>query len=154
MKLLNEFKEFAIKGNAVDMGIGIVIGAAFTTIVKSLVSDIITPLLSVFTSGVDFANWFLILKSGKTGGPYSTLQDAQVDSAITMNFGLFLNAAISFLIVALVLFFVVRSMNRLKRPQKVTVDPVKTKECGFCKSIIALEAIRCPQCTSNLEETG
>lgn len=152
MKIINEFKEFAVKGNAVDMGVGIVIGAAFTSIVKSLVSDIITPILGVFTSGVDFTNWFVTLKHGKTEGAYTTLAEARADSALTLNFGLFLDASISFLIVAMVLFFIIRSMNILKRPETVTVDPVKTKECPYCFSNITYEAIRCPLCTSHLEE--
>jgi len=150
MKILNEFKEFAVKGNAVDMGVGIVIGAAFTTIVKSLVSDILTPILSLFTSGVDFGNWFVTMKAGATGGPYQTLAEAKADSAITLNFGLFIDASLSFLIVALVLFFIIRSMNILKRPEKVTADPVKTKECPYCFSNITFEATRCPLCTSHI----
>ncbi len=152
MKIINEFKEFAVKGNAVDMGVGIVIGAAFTSIVTSLVKDIITPLLGLFTRGVDFSNRFLTLKHGATGGPYSTLDAAKADGALTLNFGLFLNSAISFLIVAWVLFFIIRTVNILKRPQVVTADPVKTKECPYCLSNIALEASRCPLCTSHLEK--
>lgn len=156
MKILNEFKEFAVRGNAVDMGVGIVIGAAFTAIVNSLVKDVMTPLLGVFTSGVDFANWFFTLKAGKTGGPYATLAEAQADNALTLNFGLFLNAAITFLIVAWVLFFIIRTINSLKRPEQVTADPVKTKECPYCFSNIAFEATRCPLCTSHIaaEDSG
>ena len=150
MKIINEFKEFAVKGNAVDMGVGIVIGAAFTSIVNSLVKDIMTPLLGVFTSGVDFANWFITLKEGEAGGPYSNLAAAQADSALTLNFGLFLNAALTFLIVAWVLFFIICSINSLKRPVQVTADPVKTKECPYCFSNITFEATRCPLCTSHL----
>jgi len=152
MKIINEFKEFAVKGNAVDMGVGIVIGAAFTAIVNSMVKDVITPILSLFTSGVDFSNWFFIMKAGKGGGPYATLAEAQADKALTLNFGSFLNAAISFLIVAWVLFLIIRSINSLKRPVQVTADPVKTKECPYCLSNIALEASRCPLCTSHLEK--
>lgn len=152
MKIFNEFKEFAVKGNAVDMGVGIVIGAAFTSIVNSLVRDLLTPLLGVFTSGVDFANWFFTLKAGKSGGPYSTLADAQADNALTLNFGLFFNATITFLIVAWVLFFIIRMINSLKRPEVVTADPVKTRECPYCMSSIALQARRCPLCTSHLEQ--
>lgn len=152
MKIINEFKEFAVKGNAVDMGVGIVIGAAFTSIVNSLVKDIMTPLLGVFTSGVDFTNWFITMKAGQSGGPYTTLAEAQADNALTLNFGLFLNAGISFLIMAWVLFLIIRSINSLKRPVQVTADPVKTKECPHCMSNIALEASRCPLCTSHLDK--
>ena len=151
MKIITEFKEFAVRGNAVDMGVGIVIGAAFTSIVNSMVKDIITPLLGLFTRGVDFTNWFFTLKAGISGGPYSTLAEAQADNALTMNFGQFLNAAITFLIISWVLFFFIRSINKLKRPEKVTADPVKSKECPYCYSNIALEATRCPLCTSHLE---
>ena len=118
MKLLNEFKEFAVKGNVVDMGVGIVIGAAFTSVVNSLVKDVFTPLLGLALAGIDFTNWFITLKLGKSGGPYSTLAQAQADSAVTLNFGQFLNSIISFLIVAFVLFFLIRTINRLKQPQR------------------------------------
>jgi large conductance mechanosensitive channel len=154
MKIIKEFKEFAVKGNAVDMGVGIVIGAAFTSIVNSLVKDVITPLLGLITSGVDFGNWFFVLKEGKTGAPYANLAAAQADKALTLNLGLFLNAAISFLIVAWVLFFIIRTINSLKRPEVVTADPVRTRECPYCLSNIALEASRCPLCTSHLKEAG
>ena len=152
MKIINEFKEFAVKGNAVDMGVGIIIGAAFTAIVNSMVKDILTPLLGLITGGVDFTNWFITLKAGGSGGPYATLAAAQADNALTLNFGMFLNAAISFLIVAWVLFLVIRTINGLKRPEVVTADPVKTKECPYCLSNIALEAKRCPLCTSHWEK--
>ena len=150
MKIIKEFKEFAVKGNAVDMGVGIIIGAAFTSIVNSLVKDIMTPLLGIFTGGIDFADWFLTLHEGQEGGPYTTLAAAKADGALTLNFGNFINAAITFLIIAWTLFFVIRSINALKRPEQPKADPVKTKECGYCFSNIAFEATRCPYCTSEL----
>ena len=151
MKIVDEFKEFAVKGNVVDMGVGIVIGAAFTSVVNSLVKDIFTPLIGSITTGVNFSNWFITLKQGKNGGPYSTLIDAQADNAITINLGQFVNATISFLIVAMILFLFIRSINKLKRPTHVTADPVKTRECPYCLSTIAIAARRCAFCTSEIE---
>ena len=150
MKLISEFQEFAVKGNVIDMGVGIIIGAAFTTIVNSLVKDIFTPFLALFTTGVDFNDWFLTLRTGPAGGPYASLEAAQLDNAITLNIGVFLNAVFSFFIVAMVLFFVIRAVNQLRRPEEVTADPVKTKECHACFSNIPLKATRCPFCTSEL----
>ena len=152
MKLLKEFKEFAVKGDVVDMGVGIVIGAAFTSIVNSLVKDVFTPFLALLTTGVNFGNWFIILRKGDKGGPYTTLMQAQADNAITLNIGSFLNSVISFLIVAIVLFFVIRAINRLKRPENVTADPVATKECPYCFSVISSKATKCPFCTTQLKE--
>ena len=152
MKILKEFKEFAVKGNVVDMGVGIVIGAAFTSIINSLVKDIFTPFLSVLTTGVDFTNWFIILAGGEKGGPYSTLAQAQADNAVTINIGSFLNNVISFLIVAVVLFLLIRVINRLRRPENVTADPEKIKECPFCFSIVSIMATRCPFCTSQIKD--
>ncbi|HUO98978.1 MAG TPA: large conductance mechanosensitive channel protein MscL [Rhizomicrobium sp.] len=107
--MFKEFKQFALRGNVVDLAIGVIIGAAFTSIVNSLVKDIITPPLGLITGGLDFSNLFVVLK----GGAFTTLAEAQKAGAVTINYGLFLNAAISFLIVAFVLFLIVRSINRL-----------------------------------------
>jgi large conductance mechanosensitive channel len=150
MKILKEFKEFAVKGDAVGMGVGIVIGAAFTAIVNSLVKDIFTPFLALLTTGVNFSNWFITLREGGKGGPYTSLVQAQADNAVTLNIGTFLNAVISFFIVAVVLFFIIRAINRLKRPEQVTVDPIKTKECPYCFSVVSINATRCPFCTSEI----
>lgn len=152
MSVLKEFKEFAVKGDVVDMGVGIVIGAAFTSVVNSLVKDVFTPLLSVFIAGINFADWFVTINEGVKGGPYLSLAQAQADNAITLNIGLFLNAVISFSIVAMVLFFVIRAINRLKRPEKVTADPIATRECPFCYSTISTKAVRCPFCTAEIEK--
>jgi len=150
MKLLNEFKEFAVKGNVVDMGVGIVIGAAFTSVVNSLVKDVFTPLLGLALAGIDFTNWFITLKQGKAGGPYSTLAQAQADSAVTVNFGQFLNSIISFLIVAFVLFFLIRTINRLKHAEESVVAAPKKRQCPYCFSVVPEEASRCPFCTSDI----
>lgn len=151
MNLIKEFQEFAVKGNVIDMGVGIVIGAAFTSIVNSLVIDIFGPLIALVTTGVNFSEWFITLRTGDVGGPYSTLDQAQLDNAITINAGIFLNSVISFLVVALIIFFLIRAINRLKRPEQVTADPVHTKECTACFSVISEKATRCPYCTTQLE---
>ena len=152
MKLLNEFKEFAVKGNVVDMGVGIVIGAAFTSVVNSLVKDIFTPLLGLALAGIDFTNWFVTLKQGKNGGPYSSLAQAHADSAVTVNFGQFINSIISFLIVAFVLFFLIRTINRLKKVEEPVEAAAKKRQCPYCLSVVADTASRCPFCTSDISK--
>jgi large conductance mechanosensitive channel len=151
IKILKEFKEFAVKGDAVDMSVGIIIGAAFTSIVNSLVKDIFTPLLGLLTADVNFTNWFLTIQEGEKGGPYASLELAQADNAVVLNIGLFINSVVTFMIVAFVLFFLIRAVNQLKRPEEVTADPVKTKECPHCFSNISAKARRCPFCTSEIE---
>jgi large conductance mechanosensitive channel len=148
--MLKEFKEFAVKGNAVDMAVGIIIGAAFSTIVKSLVADIIMPPIGLLLGGVDFSNLFVVLKHGaEAAGPYETLIAAQEAGAVTLNIGVFINTLISFLIVAFAVFFVVRSINRLKKeePAPAPAEPT-TKECPQCLSTIPIKATRCAFCTS------
>jgi len=147
--MLKEFKEFALKGSVVDLAVGVIIGAAFNAIVNSIVKDIIMPPIGLLIGNVDFANLFALLKAGEVPGPYATLADAQAAGAVTINYGLFINALISFLIVAFVLFLLIRSINRLKRKEEA--PPPTTKECPYCKSTIALAATRCPHCTSTLE---
>jgi large conductance mechanosensitive channel len=144
MKIIHEFKEFAVKGNAVDMAVGIVIGAAFTTIVNSLVKDVITPPLGKLLGGVDFSNLFVSL----SGGSYDTLAAPQEAGAATINYGNFINSIISFLIVAFALFMVVKMINRLRR-QEPAPTPT-TKVCNFCKSTVHKDASRCPNCTSQI----
>jgi large conductance mechanosensitive channel len=150
MSVLDEFKEFAVKGSVIDMAVGFIIGTALTSVVNSLVKDIFTPLLGLFTAGIHFENLFLILKVGEKGGPYATLLQAQADNAITLNIGLFLNSVLSFIIVSVALFFFVRTSNRLKRPKVVSADQINTKECPRCFSAISLKATRCPFCTSDI----
>ena len=144
MGMLSEFKEFALKGNVVDMAIGVVIGGAFGNIVTSLVNDIFMPIVSVLTGGVDFSNWFISLNGEK----YATLAAAQEAGAATLNFGLLISAIINFIIIALCLFAVVKAMNKLKKPEAPAAAP---RLCPFCKSEIADDATRCPHCTSELK---
>lgn len=142
--MLKEFKEFAMRGNVVDMAVGIIIGGAFGKIVSSLVSDIIMPPIGVLLGNVDFANLFVNL-SGQT---YASLADAKKAGAATINYGLFLNTVIDFLIVAFAIFLLIQQLNRfLPKPAPA---PVTTKECPFCASTIALKATRCPNCTSEI----
>jgi large conductance mechanosensitive channel len=149
--MLKEFKEFALRGNVVDMAVGIIIGAAFSTIVNSLVNDILMPPLGWLLGGVDFENIYLTVKTGSSPGPYSSLADAQAAGAVTVNYGLFINTLISFLIVALAMFLLIRAINHLQaRGEKPQPEPT-TKDCPFCFSEIALQAVRCPHCTSQLE---
>jgi large conductance mechanosensitive channel len=145
--MLKEFKEFAMKGNMVDMAIGIIIGAAFGKIVSSLVSDVLMPPLGKMMGNVDFSNLFLDL----SGGNFPTLAAAKAAGGATVNYGLFLNTVIDFAIIAVVLFLIVKAMNRLKRKEAAAAPPPSlTKECSFCFSSIPLKASRCPHCTSAL----
>ena len=150
--MLKEFKEFALRGNVVDMAVGIIIGAAFGTIVKSLVDDIIMPPIGLLLGGVDFSNLFMLLKAGSPAGPYASLADAQAAGAVTINYGLFINVVISFLIVAFVMFLLIRSINRLRRGEEAAPAEPTTKECPFCLSTIPIKATRCAFCTSQLPE--
>lgn len=148
--MLKEFKEFAMRGNVLDMAVGIIIGAAFTSIVNSLVNDIIMPIIGLILGDVDFTNLFLVLSQGATPGPYATLESAQAAGAVTINYGVFINAVVSFLIVAFAIFLLIRSINK-RQPKKAEVPPTpSTKACPFCMSEIHLEASRCPNCTSQL----
>lgn len=128
--MLNEFKEFAVKGNMLDMAVGIIVGAAFGTVVQSLVNDVIMPPVGMMLGGVDFTDLFLTLQQGAVAGPYPTLMAAQEAGAVTVNYGLFVNSIVSFLIVAFAVFMVVRSFNRMKRKQEAApaAPPAPTKE--------------------------
>jgi large conductance mechanosensitive channel len=148
--MLKEFKEFALRGNVVDLAIGVIIGGAFGTIVSSLVNDIIMPPIGMLLGGVDFSDLFILLKEGDTVAPYATLADAQAAGAVTINYGVFINALISFLIVAWVVFLVVKAINRLQREQEQPQEEPSTRDCPYCLSTIPLAASRCPQCTSEL----
>lgn len=138
-----------MRGNAVDMAVGIVIGAAFGAIVKSLVDDVIMPPIGLLLGNVDFSNLFVVLKDGATTGPYASLAEAKRAGAVTINYGVFFNSVISFLIVAFSIFLLVRSINKLRR-EAPSAAPA-TKECPYCLSAVALKATRCPQCTSELK---
>jgi large conductance mechanosensitive channel len=150
MTMFKEFKEFAMRGNVVDMAVGIIIGAAFGTIVKSLVADVLMPPIGLLLGNVDFSNLFIVLKQGAVAGPYATLAAANTAGAITLNYGVFLNTIISFLIVAAAVFMVIRSLNKLKRKQEAAPAAPTTKDCPKCFSTIPIKAVRCPQCTSEI----
>jgi len=148
--MFKDFKEFAIRGSVFDMAIGIIIGSSFGTIVKSVVDDIIMPPIGILLGGVDFSNLFLVLKEGSSPKPYTTISAAQEVGAVTINYGIFLNNIISFLIVAFVVFFLVRSINQLKVKEVVIPDEQNSKACPFCFTEIPIKAGRCPNCTSEL----
>lgn len=145
--MLKEFKEFAMRGNVIDMAVGIIIGAAFGTIIGTLVSDVLMPPIGLLLGNVDFSNLFMVLKEGKIAGPYATVAAAKGAGAVTLNYGLFVNTVVNFLIVAFAIFFVVRGMNTLKKQKEV--QPT-TKECPHCLSTIPIKATRCGHCTSEL----
>ncbi|NJD56569.1 MAG: large-conductance mechanosensitive channel protein MscL [Nitrospirae bacterium] len=149
--MFREFKEFAVKGNVMDMAVGIIIGAAFGTIVTSFVNDVIMPPIGLLLGNVDFTNLFLVLKEGKVPSPYESLAAAKGAGAVTMNIGVFINTIISFLIVAFAVFLVVKNVNRLKREEKAPPAAPSTKECPFCLSVIPVKAVRCPHCTSEVK---
>jgi large conductance mechanosensitive channel len=148
--MFKEFKEFAMRGNVVDMAVGIIIGAAFGTIIKSLVADIIMPPIGLLLGNVDFANLFVLLKPGNPAGPYLALAEAQKAGAVTLNYGAFINTIISFVIVAFAVFFLIRSLNRLKKQEEAPAATL-TKECPYCLSTIPLKATRCAHCTSEVK---
>ena len=149
--MLKEFKEFAMRGNVVDMAVGIVIGAAFGTIINSFVADIIMPPIGLILGNVDFSGMFIVLKEGKVAGPYETIAAAKAAGAVTLNYGLFINTIISFLIIAFSVFIVIRNINRLKRQEEAPPAVPATKECPYCIAAIPVKAVRCPQCTSELK---
>ena len=148
--MLEEFKKFILRGNVIDMAVGIIIGAAFGAIVSSLVNDIIMPPIGLLLSGVDFSNLFILLRAGSPAGPYASLADAQAAGAVTINYGVFIGAVITFLIVAFVVFLLIRGINRLKREEELPPAEPTTKECPYCLSTIPIKATRCPHCTSEL----
>ena len=146
--MFKEFKAFAMRGNVVDMAVGIIIGGAFGTIVKSLVDDVLMPPIGLLLGGVDFSDLFITLKQGAVAGPYATLAIAKSAGAVTMNVGLFMNAVISFLIVAFAVFLLIKAINKLQKPEPAAAPA--TKECPRCFSAIPIKATRCPNCTSEL----
>jgi large conductance mechanosensitive channel len=149
--MLKEFKEFAMRGNVVDMAVGIIIGAAFGSIVTSLVADVIMPPIGLLLGNVDFSNLFVTLRDGAVAGPYSSVAQAKAAGAVTLNYGLFVNAIISFLIVAFAVFMLIRAINKLKSPEVKLAAAHATKECVYCYSTIPIKAVRCPACTSELK---
>ena len=149
--MIKEFKEFVMRGNVVDMAVGIIIGAAFGLIIKSLVADILMPPIGILLGGVDFSNLFIVIKEGATSGPFETLAAAKEAGAVVISYGVFFNTVISFIIVAFAIFMLIRSLNKMKRKEEEApaAEPT-TKECTYCFSTIAIKATKCPQCTSSL----
>jgi len=154
--MLKEFRQFIMRGNIVDMAVGIIIGIAFGAVVTSLVSDVIMPPIGLLVGNVDFTNLFVVLKNGSPVGPYASLADAKATGAVTINYGVFVIAIISFIIIAFAVFMIIRYVNRLRyqmdrqKEEAAQAEPT-TKECPYCLSSIPLKASRCPQCTSQLE---
>lgn len=149
---MSEFKKFITRGNVIDLAVGVIIGGAFQKIVNSLVNDIIMPVISLATGGIDFNNWFVCLD----GGTYATLDEAKAAGAATLNYGSFISYAIDFLIMAFVIFLIIRGINRvsdkLKKEKPEEAAEVTTKICPYCKSEIDIKAVKCPHCTSDIKE--
>ena len=149
--MLKEFRDFAMRGNAIDMAVGIIIGSAFGTIINSLVNDIIMPPIGLLLGDVNFTDLYIILHAGETAGPFNTLADAQAAGAVTLNYGVFVNAIVSFFIIAIAMFLLIRTMNRLQPDEEPEPAAPSEKECPYCKTSIPVQAIRCPHCTSKLD---
>lgn len=147
-KFMAEFKKFALKGNMIDLAVGVIIGGAFNGLVSSLVNDIIMPALSIFTGKMDFENWFYALD----GNTYETIELAKEAGVATINYGNFISGIINFIIMAFVVFMMVKAINKLKKDEPAAPAAPTTKKCPFCKTDIPLEATKCPHCTSTLEE--
>jgi large conductance mechanosensitive channel len=146
--MLKEFKEFAMRGNVVDMAVGIIIGAAFGGIVKSLVADVVMPPIGLLLGGVDFSDLFINL----SGGDYASLAAAREAGAATFNIGVFINTVLNFVIVAFAIFLLIKAINQLKRKEEAAPEPAPTsKDCPFCYSAIPIKSTRCGHCTSQLE---
>src|SRR4030043_760710 len=149
--MFKDFKEFVMRGNVVDMAIGIVIGAAFGSIVKSFVDDVLMPPIGLLLGNVDFSNLFVTLKEGaKAAGPYVSLASAKAAGAVTLNLGVFINTIISFIIIAFAVFLVIKGLNHMKREKEAPPAEPTTKDCPFCFTSIPILASRCPNCTSQL----
>ncbi|HSM59248.1 MAG TPA: large-conductance mechanosensitive channel protein MscL [Longimicrobiales bacterium] len=151
MGIVKEFREFAIRGNVADMAVGIIIGAAFGTVVKSFVDDVMMPPLGMLVGDVDFQDIMVVLREGSTPGPYETLAAAREAGAVSLNLGVFFNAVVSFVIVAFAVFLLIRTLNRMKREEAPA--PATTRDCPFCASSIPIKATRCPFCTSEVGAT-
>jgi large conductance mechanosensitive channel len=149
--MFKEFKEFVMKGNMLDMAVGIVIGAAFGLIITSLVADVIMPPIGLLLGGIDFSNIFSVLKEGKVAGPYATVAAAKAAGAVTVNWGVFMNTIINFLIVAAAIFLMVKGVNKMRREKEAPPADPTTKDCPYCLSAIPIKATRCPHCTSELK---
>lgn len=149
--MLSEFKKFALRGNMIDLAVGVIIGGAFNAIVTSLVNDIIMPVLSIFTGKLDFTNLFIALDGNK----YSTIEKAKEAGVATINYGAFITGVLNFIIMAFVVFIIVRQINKLKDKTSPKVEPAKTtKKCPHCMSEINISASKCPYCTSSLDTSN
>jgi large conductance mechanosensitive channel len=147
-----DFKAFITRGNVIDMAVGIVVGIAFGAVINSFVKDIISPPIGLALGNVDFNNLFVILKEGVTPGPYASLAEAQAAGAVTINYGVFINAIVNLLIIAAAVFFlIVRPVARMQARKKVETPAPTTKECPYCFTAIPIKASRCPNCTSELD---
>ncbi|MDH3215676.1 MAG: large conductance mechanosensitive channel protein MscL [Candidatus Krumholzibacteria bacterium] len=149
--MLKEFKDFAMRGNMVDMAVGIIIGAAFGSIIKSLATDVLMPPIGLLLGDVDFSNIFMVLKEGATAAPYASLDAAKEAGAVVMSWGVFINTIINFIIIAFVLFLVIRNMNKMKQKEEAPPAEPTTKECPQCLSAIPIKAVRCAFCTTEIK---
>ena len=151
MGMAQEFRDFVMRGNVLDLAVGVVIGAAFGKIVDSLVADVIMPPIGLLLGGVDFSNLFVVLKAGADNvSQFASLADAKKAGAVTLNLGVFINTLISFVIVAMAIFMLVKAFNRMQREEAAPPAPPATKDCPRCFSAIPIKATRCPHCTSEL----
>lgn len=159
MTLLAEFRKFALRGNLVDLAVGFTVGAAFTTVARSLVDDLVMPPVGLMLGNRDFSGQYLLLRAGEAAPPYASLAEAQAAGAVTLNYGQFFNSLLTFLVVALAMFLVIRGMNRIERQLEresgagePTAEEPENKKCPHCLTTIPFKASRCPQCTSQLTE--
>jgi large conductance mechanosensitive channel len=152
--MFKEFREFAVRGNVVDLAVGLILGASFGSIVKSAVDDLLMPPIGLLTGGVDFADQFVLLKRGVPPGPYINLEQAKTAGAVTLNYGVFLNNVVSFVLVAFAVFLLVRAVNRLRREEPEVPSTPASRSCPFCATEIPAAAVRCPHCTSELPKAA
>lgn len=149
--MFDDFKQFIMRGNVIDLAVGIVLGIAFNNIVNSLVDDIIMPPVGLYLAGADFSDLFVVLQQGTPPGPYETLAAAQAAGAVTISYGIFINTIVNFLILAFAMFLLIRNVNRLHGKEEAAPDEPITRECPYCLSTIPTAATRCPHCTSQVE---
>jgi large conductance mechanosensitive channel len=149
--MFKEFRTFILRGNVIDLAVGVIIGGVFNRVIQSLVNDILMPPIGLLLGRVDFANLFLLLKGGDPTGPYATLADAQAAGAVVISYGMFINTVIALIITGFAVFLVVRGINRLQRQKEAPPAEPTTKTCPYCQTTIPIGATRCPHCTSELE---
>ena len=152
--MFKEFREFAIRGSVVDLAVGLILGASFGTVVKSVVDDLLMPPLGLVTGGMDFADQFALLRRGVPPGPYLSLEQAKAAGAVTLNYGVFINNVVGFLLVAFAVFVLVRAVNRLRRDEAESPSSPTSRNCPFCATEIPVAAVRCPHCTSELPKAA